>query len=77
MTASASIIITKCCARNLSYNIYEALLTNRKIYVVDKYITFKKEKYFNVNYGKKYENIYYQLVKEMDDYKIYEVVVER
>ena len=63
--------------RNLSYNIYEALLTNRKIYVVDKYITFKKEKYFNVNYGKKYENIYYQLVKELDDYKIYEVVVER
>ena len=63
--------------RNLSYNIYEAVLTNRKIYVVDKYITFKKEKYFNVNYGKKYENIYYQLVKELDDYKIYEVVVER
>ena len=63
--------------RNLSYNIYEALLTNRKIYVVDEYITFKKEKYFNINYGKKYENIYYQLVKELDNYKIYEVVVER
>lgn len=63
--------------RNLSYNIYEALLTNRKIYVVDKNITFKKEQYFNINYGRKFENIFYQLVKELDDYKIYEVCVER
>ena len=53
------------------------LLTNRKIYVVDKYITFKKEQYFNINYGRKFENIFYQLVKELDDYKIYEVCVER
>ena len=31
----------------------------------------------NINYGRKFENIFYQLVKELDDYKIYEVCVER
>ena len=63
--------------RNLSYNIYEAVMTNHKIYVVDKNVTFKKEKYFNLNYTDQYTTAHYQLVKELDDYKIYEVVVER
>ncbi|MBR1483955.1 MAG: hypothetical protein IJ598_13460, partial [Ruminococcus sp.] len=63
--------------RNLPENIYQAVLTNRKIYVIDKFITFKKEKYFNLNYADHFESITYQQVKELDDYKIYEVVVER
>ena len=63
--------------RNLSYNIYEAVMTNHKIYVIDKNVTFKKEKYFNLNYTDQYTTAHYQLVKELDDYKIYEVVVER
>ena len=62
--------------RNLSDNIYQALLSNHKIYVIDENITFKKEKYFNLNYADKYETISYSLVKELDNFKIYEVVVE-
>lgn len=63
--------------RNLPDNIYEALLSNHKIYVIDKNITFKKEKYFNLNYSESYENIFYSLEKELNDFKIYEVVVTR
>lgn len=63
--------------RNLPENIYQALLSNHKIYVIDENITFKKEKYFNLNYADKYETISYSLVKELDNFKIYEVVVER
>ena len=63
--------------RNLPENIYQALLSNHKIYVIDENITFKKEKYFNLNYAEKYETISYSLVKELDNFKIYEVVVER
>ena len=63
--------------RNLPENIYQALLSNHKIYVIDENITFKKEKYFNINYAEKHESIYYSQVKELDNFKIYEVVVER
>ena len=63
--------------RNLPENIYQALLSNHKIYVIDENITFKKEKYFNLNYAEPHENIYYSQVKEIDNFKIYEVVVER
>ena len=51
--------------RNLPENIYQALLSNHKIYVIDE------------NYADKYETISYSLVKELDNFKIYEVVVER
>lgn len=61
--------------RNMSENIYEAVLSNRKIYVIDKNITFKKEKYFTLNYADESGTVVYQLVKELDDYKIYEVKI--
>ena len=59
--------------RNLPENIYEAVLKGRKVYVIDKYITFKKEKYFNVNYTRPHEHVSYRQLKELDGYKVYEV----
>ena len=60
--------------RNMSENIYEAVLSNNKIYVVDKNITFRKERYFTKNYAKEDNVIIYNQVNEIDGYKIYEVI---
>ena len=59
--------------RNLPDNIYEAVLKNRKIQVIDKNITFKKEKYFTINYVQPPQSAIYNQVGEFDDYKFYEV----
>lgn len=61
--------------RNLSENIYEAVLSNRKIYVIDKYITYKKEKYFSINYSGDRQSVIYDQLKTLDDYKIYQVTI--
>lgn len=59
--------------RYLPENIYEAVLTNRKIYVIDKNIVFRKEAYLTDNYADKDCYVAYDQVDEIDGYKIYEV----
>ena len=59
--------------RYLPENIYEAIMTNRKIYVIDKNIVFRKENYLNENYTDKNSYVAYEQVNELDGYKIYEV----
>lgn len=59
--------------RNLSDNIYEAVLTYNKIYVVDKNITFRKERYFTTKYAEKGKTVSYNQISEFDGYKIYTV----
>lgn len=61
--------------RNLPDNIYEAVLKNRKIQVIDKNITFKKEKYFTINYVQAPQTAIYNQVEDLDDYKFYEVEI--
>ena len=59
--------------RNMSENIYEAVLNSKKIYVIDKYITFRKERYFTEYYADDSKSAVYQQVNELNGYKIYEV----
>jgi hypothetical protein len=61
--------------RNLPENIYEAVLKNRKIQVIDKNITFKKEKYFSINYVQPPQTAVYSQVDDIDGYKLYEVEI--
>ncbi len=58
--------------RSMSDNIYEAVLTNRKIYIIDKNITFRKERYFTKHYAEDNQAIVYSQVNDIDGYKIYE-----
>ena len=60
--------------RNLSDNIYQALLSKKKIYVIDNNIVFKKEKYFSEHYTQNNARAYYELVSEPQGYKIYKVM---
>lgn len=62
--------------RNLPTNIYEAILTNKNIYVVDNNIVFKKEKYFNEYYVDEDKYAAYTEVKEINGFKIYHLVTE-
>lgn len=62
--------------RNLSENIYKAVLSDNKIYVVDKYITFKKERYFTEHYSTNNSVITYNQIKEFNKFKIYKVTSE-
>ncbi len=59
--------------RSMTDNIYEAVLTNKKIYVIDKNITFRKERYFSMHYADDGQAIVYNQVNDIDGYKIYEV----
>lgn len=59
--------------RNLSDNIYKAVLTYNKIYVVDKNITFRKERYFTSKYAENGKTVSYNQISEFDGYKIYTV----
>lgn len=61
--------------RNLPENIYDAVLKNRKIQVIDKNITFKKEKYFTTNYVQAPQSAMYNQVEALDEYKLYEVEI--
>lgn len=61
--------------RNMSANIYEAILNGNNIYVIDKNITFKKERYFTNNYALSGETVIYEQVNELDGYKVYKVNV--
>ena len=59
--------------RNLSTNIYEAVVDGRNVYVIDKNITFIKENYLNQYYGKKDSVIVYKDEKEFNGFTIYSV----
>lgn len=63
--------------RNMSENIYEAVLSNKKIYVIDKNITFRKERYFTQNYAEDDMYIVYEQIDELNGYKIYEVKLKK
>lgn len=62
--------------RNMSDNIYEAVLTYNKIYVIDKNITFRKERYFTANYAENDKAVFYNQVSELNGFKIYTVTQE-
>ena len=59
--------------RNLSTNIYEAVVDGRNVYVIDKNITFIKENYLNQYYGKKDSVIVYKDEKEFNGFTIFSV----
>ena len=63
--------------RNVSENIYEAVLSNKKIYVIDKNITFRKERYFTQNYAEDGMYIAYEQINELNGYKIYQVKLQK
>jgi hypothetical protein len=60
-------------SRNLSDNIYEAVLDGNNIFVIDNSITFKKENYFTSYYTDMYSNAEYNQYDEIDGYKIYQI----
>ena len=62
--------------RKLPENIYEAALSNKKIYVIDNNVVFKKEKYFTRHYASPNGQAYYEPVSEPRGYKIYKVTAE-
>lgn len=62
--------------RSMSENIYEAVLTYNKIYVIDKNITFRKERYLTTNYAENGKTVLYNQVSEIDGFRIYEVTQE-
>ncbi len=59
--------------RHLPENIYEAVLSGRKIYVIDNSIVFQKEKYFTQHYAADGTRATYEMVAEPNGYRIYEV----
>ena len=61
--------------RHLPENIYEAVLSNRKVYVIDNNIVFKKEKYFSEHYTPDGKRAAYDMVSEPNGYCIYQVKV--
>lgn len=64
---------TQLMKKNLPQNIYKAVLGNKKVYVIDNSIIFKKEEYFNKYYSNGKENISYNQLAEFKGYKIYQV----
>ena len=59
--------------RNLPENIYEAVVTKKKVYVIDNSVVFKKEKYFSAHYCEEGKQAFYEPVSEPSGYKIYKV----
>ena len=57
-------------------NIYNAVLSNKKIYVIDNYITFRKEQYFKTHYINDDVNVIYSQVDDKNEYKIYFVTTQ-
>lgn len=62
--------------RNFSQNIYKTVLKYDKCYVIDKSITFRKEKYLTQKYADKDKSVIYNQVDELNGYKIYQVTQE-
>ena len=61
--------------RNFPDNIYEAIVSKHKVYVIDNNIVMKKEKYFSEHYAKENGRAVYELESEPRGYKIYSVTV--
>lgn len=59
--------------RTLTSNIYNAILTNKKIYVIDNTMTFRKEKYLKNHYAKNDNSVTYVQQKQINGFKIYSV----
>lgn len=56
-------------------SVYTAAIELKNVYVIDNYITYKKENYFKKYYStEENQNYFYKLEKEIDGYKIYSVV---
>lgn len=56
-------------------SVYDAAVNLKNVYVIDNYITYKKENYFKKYYStEENKNYFYKLEKEIDGYKIYSVV---
>lgn len=62
--------------RNMPTNIYEAVLTNKEIYVIDKNDVDIKEQYFTNNYTRNGHKVIYKLLNKINNYCIYNVIVE-
>ncbi len=60
--------------RNLPENIYEAVLSNKKIYVIDKTLVIKKERYFSEHYTEN-GSVTYEQLSEPNGYGVYELKV--
>ena len=60
--------------RNYPENIYEALITKKKIYVIDNNIVIKKERYFSEHYTENNAKAFYELDSEPDGYRIYKII---
>ncbi len=60
--------------RNYPENIYEALITKKKIYVIDNNIVIKKERYFSEHYTENNARAFYELDSEPDGYRIYKII---
>lgn len=61
--------------RNLPENIYQAILTNKKIYVIDKNLVFKKENYFSEHYAENGSRAVYEQLSDPNGYGVYRVTV--
>ena len=59
--------------RNLPQNIYRAVMTDKKIFVIDNNIVFKKERYFTKHYAQDGARASYVLTSDPGGYKIYKV----
>lgn len=59
---------------SLTDNPYKSAIDSRKVFVIDNYMVFKKEKYFTKYYASNDKTISYALTDEHDGYKIYKVV---
>ena len=60
--------------RNCPENIYEALITKKKIYVIDNNIVIKKERYFSEHYTENNARAFYERDSEPDGYRIYKII---
>lgn len=61
--------------RNLPTNIYEAVLDDNNVYVVDKNDISDKEKYLTDNYAGENKTAQYQQLSDYGDYKLYQTVL--
>ncbi len=62
--------------RNYPDNIYQTVLTKKKVFVIDNGIVFKKERYFTQYYSEDGAMVFYDPISEPSGYKIYKVCAE-
>ena len=62
--------------RNLPQNVYHAALTNKKVYIIDNNLPFKKEKYLTLYYAQEGSRVFYELESQPGGYKIYKATTD-